>query len=469
MSVQLPDALERSTGHTSPPTATTRAVYRTGSGPAVIVISELPGITPEVADFARKVAADRPHRRHAPPLRRRRPAAVGRLHRLVVRPGLHLARSSRSWPPGRTSPVIGWLAGPGRRRAPAVRRPGRGGRSGMCFTGGFALGMMVDDVVVAPVLSQPSLPLPVTGRTARDLGLSDRGPAAGRGAGGRGDLRPRAPVHRRPGQPPRAVRPAARAAGRRVHRRRARLVGGQPPRAPEDGPFGAHRGPRRPARYPHPGRARPGARLLHRAAARREPRWPTPGGPGAGSGAWPGTTIFTIDIPARGAERPPAPAGAARLPHLLVRLPPGGRPPGRPTGGSLLFDMLGYGLSAKPDLAYSMDLQADVVVAFVDATGRGTGWVCSPTTWGTRSGGELLARQLEGRWDVEVTDRHAHQRQHLHRAGPPERGPAAAAEPARRAAAPTDALDGATVMAGWRPPSARIARRRPTSWPPSGR
>ena len=35
----------------------TKDVYRTGSGPAIVVISELPGITPEVADFARKAAA----------------------------------------------------------------------------------------------------------------------------------------------------------------------------------------------------------------------------------------------------------------------------------------------------------------------------------------------------------------------------------------------------------------------------
>jgi hypothetical protein len=32
----------------------------------------------------------------------------------------------------------------------------------MCFTGGFALGMMIDDIMLAPVLSQPSLPFPVS-------------------------------------------------------------------------------------------------------------------------------------------------------------------------------------------------------------------------------------------------------------------------------------------------------------------
>jgi dienelactone hydrolase len=43
----------------------------------------------------------------------------------------------------------------------------------MCFTGGFALAMMADAPVLAPVLSQPSLPFPIGVRRKRDLGLSD--------------------------------------------------------------------------------------------------------------------------------------------------------------------------------------------------------------------------------------------------------------------------------------------------------
>ena len=140
---------------------TTRAVYRTGSGPAVIVISELPGITPQVADFGRTVAAAGltavlPHLFGHDG---RRP--VGRLHRVVARPGLHLEGVHR---PGagqdqpRSSPGCGPWPGTSTRRCggPGV------GAVGMCFTGGFALGMMVDDVVVAPVLSQPSLPFPLS-------------------------------------------------------------------------------------------------------------------------------------------------------------------------------------------------------------------------------------------------------------------------------------------------------------------
>jgi dienelactone hydrolase len=43
----------------------------------------------------------------------------------------------------------------------------------MCFSGGFALAMMVDDDVLAPVLSQPSLPVGLTCAHRRDLGISN--------------------------------------------------------------------------------------------------------------------------------------------------------------------------------------------------------------------------------------------------------------------------------------------------------
>jgi hypothetical protein len=42
----------------------------------------------------------------------------------------------------------------------------------MCFSGGFALGMMVDDIMVAPVLSQPSLPFAMGKARGTDLNLS---------------------------------------------------------------------------------------------------------------------------------------------------------------------------------------------------------------------------------------------------------------------------------------------------------
>ena len=70
----------------------------------------------------------------------------------------------------------------------------------------------------------------------------------------------------------------------------------------------------------------------------------------------------------------------------------------------LLFDMIGYGLSAKPDRAYTVDLQADVAQAFVAEVGVSTLALLTHDL-GDTVGGELLARQAEGRWPVEITRR----------------------------------------------------------------
>ena len=47
------------------------------------------------------------------------------------------------------------------------------GAIGMCMTGNFALALMVDPSVMAPVLSQPSLPFPLTKRKKAAFHLSD--------------------------------------------------------------------------------------------------------------------------------------------------------------------------------------------------------------------------------------------------------------------------------------------------------
>jgi dienelactone hydrolase len=167
----MPDALDGFEPSTFTFEGTTRAIYRRGRGPAVVVISEIPGITPKVAEFGRMVAARG--------LTAVMPHVFGDDGRVpstgyVASSFLKacVAKEFTVLATGRTSPVIAWL------RALAVdehlRCGGPGvGAVGMCFTGGFALGMMVDDVVVAPVLSQPSLPFPVSRAHRRDLGLSD--------------------------------------------------------------------------------------------------------------------------------------------------------------------------------------------------------------------------------------------------------------------------------------------------------
>ena len=70
----------------------------------------------------------------------------------------------------------------------------------------------------------------------------------------------------------------------------------------------------------------------------------------------------------------------------------------------LLLDMLGYGLSSKPDRAYTMALQADVAAAFVAELGVDR-LALLTHDMGDTVGGELLARRAEGTWAVEVTQR----------------------------------------------------------------
>jgi len=150
---------------------TTRAVYRLGSGPAVIVMSEVPGITPRVADFARAVAgrgltAVMPHLFGEDG----RKGSMGYLAGSVAR--ICISREFTMLALDRTSPAVTWLRALARHEHGACGGPGVGA-VGMCLTGGFALGMMVDDVVVAPVLSQPSLPVGINAAHRRAVGLSD--------------------------------------------------------------------------------------------------------------------------------------------------------------------------------------------------------------------------------------------------------------------------------------------------------
>jgi dienelactone hydrolase len=73
---------------------------------------------------------------------------------------------------GRTGPVVGWLKALARNEHERCGGPGVG-VVGMCYTGGFGLAMTVEEKVVAPVLSQPSLPFPVSKSRKADVQISD--------------------------------------------------------------------------------------------------------------------------------------------------------------------------------------------------------------------------------------------------------------------------------------------------------
>ena len=150
---------------------TTRDVYRRGTGPAAIVIAEIPGITPKVVEFARRLEAlgctiVLPHLFGHPG----QEPSVG--YALQSIGPACVSKEFQAFATGTTTPVIHWLRALARSMHEGCGGPGVG-VVGMCFTGGFALAMMADAPVLAPVLSQPSLPLPLGARRRRDLGLSD--------------------------------------------------------------------------------------------------------------------------------------------------------------------------------------------------------------------------------------------------------------------------------------------------------
>jgi len=151
----------------------------------VIVIHEIPGITPKVAAFADEVV-DAGFTVVLPSLVGTPGREISAGYGAASMVKLCVAREFTNWAIGRTSPIIGWLRALARSLHLEAGGPGVGA-VGMCFSGGFALGMMVDDIMVAPVLAQPSLPFAV-GSAARkaDLNLSpdDRLAVAQRAADG---------------------------------------------------------------------------------------------------------------------------------------------------------------------------------------------------------------------------------------------------------------------------------------------
>lgn len=149
----------------------TRDTYRRGAGPAVIVVHEIPGITPTVERFADEVV-EAGFTVVMPSLVGTPGKALNGAYLASSLAKVCVAREFTTWAVGQTSPIIGWLRALARSLHLDVGGPGVGA-VGMCFSGGFALGMMVDDIMVAPVLSQPSMPFAVGGGgRGRDLNLS---------------------------------------------------------------------------------------------------------------------------------------------------------------------------------------------------------------------------------------------------------------------------------------------------------
>ncbi len=140
-----------------------------GTGAAVILMHELPGMIPECVDLARRLAEN--FTVYLPLLfgEPDKPLSVPKILQYTAQ--ICISQEFYCFAKNRSSPITDWL----KELCRYVKQEcgGKGvGVIGMCLTGGFVLSLMADESVIAPIASQPSLPFGVTPAHKSALGIS---------------------------------------------------------------------------------------------------------------------------------------------------------------------------------------------------------------------------------------------------------------------------------------------------------
>jgi dienelactone hydrolase len=156
-SMQEDDALEDFSHQQITLDGITKWVYVAGLGPAVIVLSEMPGISPHVARFSRWVR-DAGFTVYMPSLFGRDGILVSAEEGAAIFKRACISAEFRAFAANASSPVTQWLRALARLAHQQSAGPGVGA-IGMCWTGNFALSMMLEPAMLAPVMCQPTLPL----------------------------------------------------------------------------------------------------------------------------------------------------------------------------------------------------------------------------------------------------------------------------------------------------------------------
>jgi len=304
----------------------------------------MPGLTPNVAAFGRRVA-DAGFATVLPSLF----GEPGRDMSTRLRPEEHRSRLRvegvlRISHCGRPVRSTVWLRALGEQGPRGMRRTRHRARSGCCFTGGFALAMMVDDRMLAsraePAISSPPDRQEAAGRTSASATTTSRRLKAAPPRRSVPCSACGSPRTRR--SPRRGFETLRRELGEQFIYGRHRLVPGNQLAHQAHGPLGGHRGLRRRARSHDPHRHGPGDRVLHRAPRQglggdgAEPGRSTEPGPArppvetiAGSSPWPRFPVPAISLTGpRAVAAGDVPPRPARSPGSPRRQPRSGRGPG---------------------------------------------------------------------------------------------------------------------------------------------
>ena len=175
----MPDAADALTGWTSAPYTAAGLTYEvftrepaSGPGPGVVLMPEIPGMTPAVMGLGNHLVGEG-FTVEIPSLFGKPGRSMSAGYGLGTFAKACITREFAAFTRRADRPIAEYIRALARSLHARVGGPGVG-VIGMCFTGGFALAAAVEPAVLAPVASQPTLPLPLGKARQSDIGMSER-------------------------------------------------------------------------------------------------------------------------------------------------------------------------------------------------------------------------------------------------------------------------------------------------------
>jgi dienelactone hydrolase len=150
----------------------THDVFTRGTGPGVVLLPEIPGMTPQVMGLANHLV-EAGFTVAVPSLFGEPGRALSAGYALRTIAKACITKEFAAFARNADRPIAEYVRALARRLHGTAGGPGVG-VIGMCFSGGFALAAAVEPAVLASVGSQPSVPFPIGAARKRDLGMSQR-------------------------------------------------------------------------------------------------------------------------------------------------------------------------------------------------------------------------------------------------------------------------------------------------------